>query len=351
MTFYTKRPESSEEKLNALILRKQERLKRYQLLKEEVSEKDIDKSIEKLDDITVAESKVKKDEKINRMKDAITKESINFSLFNLKNRLLKEGVKTIINVCIHNIAFEAFLLDEDVKQKQNIYKETYDAFKNITHILEELSIPKGQSLFLENLYDMAYCTADIASDNIVTEANKSYHETAKEIDDIDFTLSDDELATIDNNLSDLGVEDIISLVKQKVIQVIQDETEINKKKSEALQELNSDIEEIEKSSKEDLSIEESFKLKNAIVKKRAFMNKCNKSSLFESLMAYHTFSMDKAITEEKIILDEQMNKMDAAYINTIFYYTVLETLSTIKMYYFENDSVKRLIEYFNRSIC
>lgn len=264
----------------------------------------------------------------------------------METKLYNENKEELFKSTLFEMAFNACWVDDEFKF-ENI-QEMYKLFEEVVQTLDDCGIKKLQEgKFIEGCRSAVYETCRKASARLAKECKD------KELTEIDFDLSEDEEEELDNKLSDLGKDEIEELVKKKVLTVIQDEKNIAAKKKSEMDELNQeldndddmdDIDDEDEDSDEQPS-EAKDTLESIIYKKK--LNKLqdiSNSTLFEALMILSNRKISNNIITEGIDCSED-HKMNAAMIESIVKYTILETFNTLQMYDFSNISTKKLTKH------
>lgn len=355
--FSTSRP-NPEAKMNALLETARVRKRNIKALKEEMDtkksveemEKSIDKAGEGVDD-KYADERKKRQQKV-------TTEAVNRKLGLLEKRLYKEGCEELFNMAIFEMTYNAFWLEDSMKEAAT--ESLYTTFTETLETLDKLGIEKvsvlNESKFMKNLKDKVKDTADKASKRITKAAKETYHCKPEEVDSIDFSLSDAEDEELTNDLSELGKEEIEDLVKQKVLKVVNDEQQANKELKAMLDDIDRSVKDAEAEmadddtedveGEEEVPAKESFELRVARAR-RAKFNKNHASTLFESIMMHTLNNMNNAIVTEGIDAS-QNDKMSATFSTALYTYTILETLNTLGMYKFDRIATKKLTDHFKK---
>lgn len=309
-------------------------------------------------------------------------ENKNKAMQMLESRLVKEGYSTCFNNVIFGMVYESFWADDAVKE--STVNQMYQTFTDTLDLLESLGIKQipsnKQNQFMQNVAELVTEACKKSAERIAQEAecNKD-SKTSDDIESISFAMTDGEMNELDDNLAELSPDEITTLVKNKVLQVVQDEKECGKKKSDAFKEIDDekvkieteyedddekeyetddmdeekdndteddmgDDKDIEKDVKESLSYR---KLVNAAKTRK--MHKQIGSSLFESIMMDSTnnvrtrleASMESSIPDKKDV-------MDAAFMESMLVYTILETVQTVGLYNFSREDITKLKNHYKK---
>ena len=237
--FNTRRPQTVEERVQALAAARDSRAAKLKSLTESREEKrqsaQMASVLEGVD--TSSESENKKTAVLDTLKEQAAIKQRKNGLASLESRLFTEGKAMLWNKILFEMTYDACWIDAPVKAQ--LIKPLYETFSSTIDFINT-TCPKsfkghGATRLLE------------AMDAIVTEAaKKASKRIAKECKDdpnsdpdhINFNLNDEEEEKFNEDLQDLGKDDIAEKVKDKVLTVIQDEKDANKKKAEAMKELD-----------------------------------------------------------------------------------------------------------------
>ena len=350
--------------------------------------------LESIDNETVIENALLNE--ADRMAERRNMSLAKQELATLENRLYNENKDTLLESVVFDIVKDSCWIDEPVKE--NMILEMYECFMETLDTLDELKIekPLNESLFLSNLKEISVMETKKACKRISEDCDESNCQDPDEIKSIDFSLNDDEYNEFEDNVSDLGKEDIVELVKNKVLTVVKDEKRSGESKKEMIEKINTDLEEMDtdkdgidddieidaKGSTDDVS--ESVKFQDLI--KRNRLRKVNSkygSSLFESIMlgSYNNISSvlegkddskqnkkkkdkkTKTKRAEKVSkLKQKFGKdkkdknkdieatkeqmLNSAMLEAIVTYTCLETFNTLDMYKFDYITVEKLKNHY-----
>lgn len=255
--FNTRRPQTVEERVQALAAARDSRAAKLKSLTESREEKrqsaQMASVLEGVD--TSSESENKKTAVLDTLKEQAAIKQRKNGLASLESRLFTEGKTMLWNKILFEMTYDACWIDAPVKAQ--LIKPLYETFSSTIDFIQT-TCPKsfkghGATRLLE------------AMDAIVTEAaKKASKRIAKECKDdpnsdpdhINFNLNDEEEEKFNEDLQDLGKDDIAEKVKDKVLTVIQDEKDANKKKAEAMKELDDAKKEDDEDDEDDDTIED-----------------------------------------------------------------------------------------------
>lgn len=255
--FNTRRPQTVEERVQALAAARDSRAAKLKSLTESREEKrqsaQMASVLEGVD--TSSESENKKTAVLDTLKEQAAIKQRKNGLASLESRLFTEGKAMLWNKILFEMTYDACWIDNPVKAQ--LIKPLYETFSSTIDFINT-TCPKsfkghGATRLLE------------AMDAIVTEAaKKASKRIAKECKDdpnsdpdhINFNLNDEEEEKFNEDLQDLGKDDIAEKVKDKVLTVIQDEKDANKKKAETMKELDDAKKEDDEDEDDDDTIED-----------------------------------------------------------------------------------------------
>ena len=357
--FSTEKTPSFEAKLESMIRVAQNRKKNLDALKE--SALDIEHKVAMESTLNKIDNDNSALESYNReiQRDKLSMARTNFLRSNamslLESNLYKKGYDKCYETAIFKIVYESFWADDFVKE--STVHDMLDTYRNTIGILEKCGISKSKkdTKLVENIKESCGETAKKASKRIVNEiANDA---SLDEIESIDFTLNDDEATELDDNLASLGMDEITELIKKKVVNVINDEQEASAKKAEMFKDIDDNAQELadelngadNEDETEDIEddTEDEGTTESVIVQrtKTAKLNKLTGTSLFECINMHSIKDVDNHIVTEGISVTND-EVMDAAFMESVLTYTILETLQTLKLYEFNNSTVKVLKEHY-----
>ena len=198
----------------------------------------------------------------------------------------------------------------------------------------------------DNFELMCKCIMDVIDNPIITEADEN-----DEIS-INFRMNADEINEVDRKMGELGTKELAKEIKKKVLKVVEDEKESGKVKAELFAELDDASKEEEEEGgdtstetpeedsgeegAEEGATESLDELRLRLVRENANrkLNSMNGSSVFESIMmkSLNDIDAEHPTMEGASLLESE--KRNAALLQTVLEYTVLETLNTLKVYDF-----------------
>lgn len=340
--------------------------------------------------------------KLDRLRnDKLIMERRNRELGLLESRLTEEGFQKCYDTAIFEMVYNACWVDDDVKEKT--INQMLEAYHNVKETLDKAGIKPvseaEESVFIKNVKEVVMEAAKKTAKRIAKNAKDS-NEDQEGIQKIRFEMTGTEADALDTNLSELNHEDLSELVKKKVLTVIQDEQESGKKKSEIFNE----IEELSKPKEDDAEAaksqedivsnktnpfqnpsggetstpaKESTSLLDAMLEAENIAttetveeepkpsvtesktyrdihtaertrrsNRYIGTSLFECIMTNALRTVNENITTENVEILEENDVMDAAFMDTVMTYTVLETFHSLGLYKFDNTTTRKLTNYY-----
>lgn len=366
-TFQTARPETAEMRyqkaVEAAIARKNNR---RQITESHIAEQQRAETQAMLESFDRAEAQKENpalERKLDHQRAQRAIFEANRALSKLNDRLVTEGYNKCFNVAICNIVYESFWADEDIKQKT--VTDINSTCESVLSTLSELGIQQvpemKQNQFIKNLRDVVMEACKKSADRITKEAKDNKDDSSKEeIESISFDMTDSEVNELDNNLAELSPEDIATLVKDKVLQVVQDEQESGKRKSEAFKEIEDSVKQMKEedndiesgddtgSENADGEVKESVTFESAVLAaKKRRMNRHLGDSVFECLMMGATKDVQEHVQYTMESADKQ-SIMDAAFMETMLKYTILETVQTIGLYDFTHEDIRKICDYYKK---
>ena len=222
--FGTQRPKSVQERVQELAARQGNREANLRALTEaKAAEKRTSVMNSVLENVDSAAGKeAQKNAALDKIKEETAAKQRKQSLASLESRLFTEGKKMLWNKVLFETAYDACWIDAPLKER--LMQPLYETFESTVNFVHEVC-PKAFS-------DKPGTRLLEAMDSIITEAaKKASKRIAKECSDdpnsdpdrINFDLNDEEEEKLNQDLQDLGKDDIADKVKDKVLTVIQDE--------------------------------------------------------------------------------------------------------------------------------
>lgn len=307
------------------------------------------KKNQELDALTESSILFKQKEERNKERNRVINLNRNIDTDRLKvlENTYKLGLETIFS----NIMFEAYYhslyFDEEFKNSkaEALYDvlETYLQAKGGFNYLTENM--KG-SLFLEQIHEVC----DKHAKKVAKRSAQALKERSDEKFTINFLMSDEEKDDLDKDIQDLNIDQLSKLVKDKVLDVLQDEKERVEQEDEFKEEIDNmeNGEEIQKV-KEQLHgpvlkqhtlwnalMQESYK---EILKENA--NSAN-SRLTEGFKV-DASSIDSfdGIEEENTNGETEVN-MDNVMAEALTKYTLMELMYTIKLENYNSNDIQKI---------
>lgn len=352
--FQTPRPTDVDSALNKLVGMKRQRKNNIIALEQAaVANQEAEKTKKEMDNMDAQDEKKKNSDKaLEALQLRRETQLKNQMLTTLESRMLKEQVPELFNQIIFEMAYNAYWMDDDVKAKADIHA-MYESFNHIKNMVSEIAT-EGTSLFLDNAKSVveAACKkrcAEIASD---FKENKKCC-SLSDMDEIDFSLSDDDNIKLDDDLVDLGKEEIEQMVKDKVLAVVQDEKRSSDEKAQAFKDVEDAMNELDKPAEgEEPAPEENGTTTESIsplamIQARNLRKKLTtmteNMSVFSAAMMHANKSLQEEIATEGVQVSKEA-MATAVFTDAVFTYTVLETFNTTGLYKFTSSTTRELVK-------
>lgn len=236
MAFSTQRPLSADEKFEKLVALKKSRSNSIKAIKESyVPYDDFSENIMSAMECIDAESDAEFDRMVNidkmRTKQCCkSKGQLKMSLY---NKLYDEGMKKLTNDTLYKLVYNSLWIDDTVKS--SMCNELKNSFCTIMNSIENnfaSSKCSDDTVYVQNVKCAIRETVEKAATRLTKDA-----EANDEYDDVEFDISEDEEDELDNKLSNLGTDQIVQLVKDKVLTVVQDEQKAGIAKKELIKQI------------------------------------------------------------------------------------------------------------------
>lgn len=237
MSFQTERPKSTAEMIAELKESKLERKSNRKALLENYNAKKLSDDRQSVLEATQAETEEKAltEEHIESIRDrrreerAVKEASLN------RLTLLESAKKITMNKVLFEMVYDAYWLDDNVKRES--IQETYNEYRNVLGLVENVcggskTKDGDKTEFIKNVESVVEEACKKAVDRIIKEQKESGEPTKE------FEFTSEEESYLDKKLSELGRDEIVDLVKKKVLTVVQDERKSGKEKAEMLKELD-----------------------------------------------------------------------------------------------------------------
>lgn len=352
--FSSERPISTQELMNNMVKANAERqanltlLNEQKLLESEESEKQgklkaQDDELKKKEEREKSLNALKQSKRVSDSKKAVAEATM---------KLPKIARDSIIKKTLFNIMIESLWIDDNVKNTDEMQMKALKVFENTISLCDKAT---GQSFdkAMNNTKLLSYIN-EIATTEGKNIANRIISEAAEtEEISINFKMNQDEINKIDEKMGELGTKEISKEIKKKVLSVVEDEKKSGKVKAELFAELdeaNKDDDDMEGVEPEDGTNPEATSESIDHLRLRLIKENANRklasisgSSIFESLMmsSFNKIDNSNAVFESgNSLLDSEKN--NAALLQTILEYTILETFNTLKVYDFNLRNVNQL---------
>lgn len=346
--FTSNRPENSDEALEKIIKLKSDRRSNINSITEEfhqeaeskLRKKELDEQDKEVEDKKVLEANLYLSR--SRRSDNIKKQKVSL----LEKTLIDNNEKELFNQVIFEMVYNAYWLDDTVKENADITAlyNTYNAVKeSVAKIL-----PESSSIFIDEVKNVVHSICEKSAARITSEVKDEIElKDIEDIDEVNFNLSEVEEIELSDNLSELGKEDIEQLVKDKVLSVVQDEKQAGEEKQKLFKEIDDSVNALNGNevSDDSESSDETGTNESVSIATRNFRNRFkrgNNSTVFETLMVQSNKQISENIVTEGLSVTNEA-KASAVFADTIFKYTVLETLHTIGLYKFDRTVMESVI--------
>lgn len=237
MSFQTERPKSAAEMIAELKESKLERksnrraiLESFNAKKEADQRSSILESAQaEIEEEALANEHIESIRDRRREERAVKESSLN------RLTLLESAKKITMNKVLFEMVYDAYWLDDDVKRES--IQETYNEYCNVLALVESLcgdskTKDGDKTEFIKNVESVVEEACKKAVDRIIKEQKDSGDPTKE------FEFTSEEESDLDKKLNELGRDEIVDLVKKKVLTVVQDERKSGKEKAEMLKELD-----------------------------------------------------------------------------------------------------------------
>ena len=153
----------------------------------------------------------------------------------MRSRLISEGMDLVRSKVLGEIIYESYWLDEPVKEA-TVEQIAESIGKILTYVDENFDsskVPESkQSILMKNINEVVESTVIEAVDRLVSEAKENNDAFTE------FELSDEEEDKLNDKITDLGRDEIVDAIKNKVAQVVQDEKEKGQEKAKLFDEID-----------------------------------------------------------------------------------------------------------------
>lgn len=260
------------------------------------------------------ETKNEKENKFKQINEKIYQKGILESqLLNMQNVLYNQGKEILYKDILFELYRKSLNLDEDfineqlenIKSVSDSYIDKNGGFKYLAEKAKSTGSP-----ILEQFQGVCENTAYRVSQRkyqLALEALKNDKEISKEeIDKIfAFSMDNDEKEEFDYSKDEISIDELSDLVKQKVLDVVQDEKSRQAKEDEI-------IEDIENQLIDDESVVDQKSLNEALRKIELPLSAVEESTLFDSLMrnSYQEILESNASIQDSSLSEDLDNEKD-----------------------------------------
>jgi len=249
MAFETKRPMSIDAQIAAIAAKRKSQkagLESVRLKMMTNESNGLIATMEAIDDETLDKEKHQK--ALEAMENRRVSEMNRVGMATLEQRLLAEGRRSLQNKFLFEMCYDAHWADDVVKR--NTVREMYEAFNDVLDTVDDVVPQVKQSMSASTFLYAVNQVLEATCKKAVARITK---ESSGEIDPskISFDLTPEEEIEMDRKLSELGKDEIVELVRDKVLTVIQDEKDAGKEKDEMFRQLKEECEDEEDDSEPD----------------------------------------------------------------------------------------------------
>lgn len=263
MAFETKRPMSIDAQIAAIAAKRESQkagLESVRLKMMMNESNGLIATMEAIDDETLDKEKHQK--ALEAMESRRVSEMNRVGMATLEQRLLTEGRRSLQNKFLFEMCYTAHWADDVVKR--NTVREMYEAFNDVLDTVDEV-VPQVKqsmdaSMFLYAVNQVLEATCKKAVARITKEASGEVDPSK-----ISFDLTPEEEMELDQKLSELGKDEIVELVRDKVLTVIQDEKDAGKEKDEMFRQLREECEDEEDDSDPDDELDDNDDVEECLI--------------------------------------------------------------------------------------
>lgn len=241
MSFQVKRPKTTQEMMDELLKKKETRIKNMKMLSENAQHAKEDAHNQAVLESVQVEQQSSDDAaaRINAIREKRTRARVVEETTLGKLSMLEQVKQTTFNKVLFEMVYDAYWLDDSIKETK--IQESYDVYKDMIGVVESVC---GTSKVAETQKTKFITAMEAVISEVCEKAVSRILLEAKETGDpeINFNLAPEEESELDTKLAELGRDDIVELVRDKVLTVVQDEKESGKEKARLLQEINDSTE-------------------------------------------------------------------------------------------------------------
>ena len=268
--------------------------------------------------------------------------SIDGYLMDLSTKLYMEGKEILFKDIMSNIYLESVYLDDDFKQENtaNLKAVMINYIdKNGGYQLLESAFKQSRGnkvlKVMKDVIESCSRKASLRKTKELQEACAGKNKGAKALEVMNqkhsFDLNDEEMREYNKSREKLSEDEIANLVKNKILDVIKDE-------SERQRDIEAFEQEIQEKSEELASEKEKAALKESVTNNMN-MGTFTDTTLFEAI---NISSMKELMQEMRESGVEESVDMDLVMAESISKYTLLEVVNTLRLENFSRDDVQRL---------
>ena len=238
------RPISSDQKFQELVERTKRQEANMRALRESVTlQKKSDENKAVLESqYLAADEEVAKDLALEGLMEPARKERIKRAAMEAMNRIKPDGMRILTNKVLFELVYESLWVDDVVKQQE--VRPMYECYLDTVGFLQKsypraFQVPKNKlTVAIESAIKETVDTAYNRINAVFEEAMRKDECDEELLDKLRFNMTTDEEAELDEKIADMGKDQIVNLVKKKVLSVVQDEKKRGEKRAELFDELD-----------------------------------------------------------------------------------------------------------------
>lgn len=188
------------------------------------------------------DQRMRKQIALENMKDPVRKNQIKRAAMEAMTRVKPDGIRMLTNKVLFELVYESLWVDDNVKEQE--VRPMFECFNDTVKFLKTscpraFEVPKNKLTFameaaIKETVDEVYGRINAVFEDAMKSGD--YNETI--LDKLRFNLIPEEEEKLDEKLTNLGQNQIVSLVKKKVLSVVQDEKKRAGKRAEMFDELD-----------------------------------------------------------------------------------------------------------------
>lgn len=238
------RPISSDQKFQELVERTKRQEANLRALRESAAlqKKSVEHKAVMESEYTAADQEVEKDLALEGLMEPARKERIRKAAMEAMTRIKPDGMRVLTNKVLFEMVYESLWVDDAVKSRE--VRPMYECYLDTVGFLQK-SYPKAFQVPKNKLIVAIESAIKDTVDTVYDRINAVFEEAMRNddcneelLDKLRFNMTTDEETKLDEKLADMGKDQIVSLVKKKVLSVVQDEKKRGEKRAELFDELD-----------------------------------------------------------------------------------------------------------------